>query len=122
METMQTVFVRNVARVLKKIDIHTQILPKEIPFFKEKFGYGGFIRLDHHRPCSARMIRDDGKFFREIESNCWDPEVRLLECQKQGVGIQVISTVPVMFNYWAKPEHTLDVSRYLNDHIATVAA
>jgi aminocarboxymuconate-semialdehyde decarboxylase len=23
-----------------------------------------------------------------------------------------------MFSYWAKPEHTLDLSRYLNDHIA----
>jgi aminocarboxymuconate-semialdehyde decarboxylase len=25
-----------------------------------------------------------------------------------------------MFNYWAKPEHCLDVSRFLNDHIAEV--
>jgi aminocarboxymuconate-semialdehyde decarboxylase len=25
-----------------------------------------------------------------------------------------------MFNYWAKPEHTLDLAKYLNDHIAQV--
>ncbi len=25
-------------------------------------------------------------------------------------------------SYWAKPEHTLDLSRYLNDHIAQVVA
>ena len=28
-----------------KIDIHTHILPPEIPSFKNKFGYGGFIEL-----------------------------------------------------------------------------
>ena len=26
-----------------KIDIHTHILPKDIPNWKDKFGYGGFI-------------------------------------------------------------------------------
>jgi aminocarboxymuconate-semialdehyde decarboxylase len=45
------------------IDIHTHILPKDIPNFKEKFGYGGFISLDHHKPCCAKMVMDD-KFFR----------------------------------------------------------
>jgi aminocarboxymuconate-semialdehyde decarboxylase len=103
-----------------KIDIHTHILPKDLPNLKEKYGYGGFIRLEHHRPCGARMLRDDGKFFREIESNCWDPQARLGDCDKYGVSLQVLSTVPVMFSYWAKPEHGLDLSKFLNDHIANV--
>lgn len=34
----------------------------------------------------------------------------------------MLSTVPVMFSYWAKPEHCLDLSRYLNDHLAQVVA
>lgn len=64
----------------------------------------------------------DGKFFRRIECNCWSPEQRIHECNSVGVDVQVLSTVPVMFNYWAKPEHTLDLARYLNDHIAQVVA
>ncbi|MCW3103359.1 MAG: 2-amino-3-carboxymuconate-6-semialdehyde decarboxylase [Bacteroidetes bacterium] len=102
------------------IDIHTHILPENIPNWKEKFGYGGFIHLDHHKPCCAKMMRDDGKFFREIEDNCWSAEKRIHECDHHQVDVQVLSTVPVMFSYWAKPDDCLNLSMFLNDHIAEI--
>ena len=105
-----------------KIDIHTHILPRDIPRWKEKFGYSGFITLDHHKSCSARMLRDDGKFFREIESNCWSAEKRIEECDAQELDVQVLSTVPVMFNYWARGEDCAETSKFLNDGIADIVA
>lgn len=65
------------------------------------------------------MMKDD-EFFREIQDNCWDPEVRLKECKHTHVDVQVLSTIPVLFHYWAKPEHAYDTSRFFNDHIAEV--
>ena len=105
---------------MKKIDIHTHILPPDIPNFKDKFGYGGFIRLEPVDGCRARMVRDDGKFFREIEENCWNPVARISDSDRFNVGAQVLSTVPVMFSYWTKPDDGLYISRHLNDHIAEV--
>jgi aminocarboxymuconate-semialdehyde decarboxylase len=66
------------------------------------------------------MIRDDGKFFREIEDNCWSAEKRIHECDHHHVDVQVLSTVPVMFSYWAKPDDCLNLSMFLNDHIADI--
>jgi aminocarboxymuconate-semialdehyde decarboxylase len=103
-----------------KIDIHTHILPKEIPKWKDKFGYGGFIQLEHHKPCCARMVKDDGHFFREVEENCWSAEKRIEESDDFGVRVQVLSTVPVMFSYWAKLQDGADVSQFLNDGIAEI--
>ena len=102
-----------------KIDIHTHIIPKNLPDFKKKYGYGGFISLEHHKPFCARMIVDD-KFFREIEDNCWDADVRISDCGNHGIDVQVLSTIPVMFSYWAKAIDALDLSKYLNDHIASI--
>ncbi len=100
-----------------KIDMHTHIFPKDIPDFTKKFGYGGFIHLEHHRQGYANMMQGE-KFFREINENCWDPAIRVEEYKNLGVDYQVVCTIPVMFSYWAKPQDGYDVSRFLNDDIA----
>ncbi len=93
-------------------------MPEKIPNWFEKFGYGDFIHLDHHKPCCARMMKGD-KFFREIESNCWEPKDRIIDMSATDVDIQVLSTIPVLFNYWAKPSEGLETARFLNDHICS---
>jgi len=96
---------------MKSIDIHTHVLPPELP------RWVGFMRIERIDDCRARMVRADGALFREIGSNCWDPAVRLRECDESGIGVQVVSTVPVMFAYQREGD---DLARFLNDHLASL--
>jgi len=102
-----------------KIDLHTHMLPRKWPDLRERYGYGGFVRLEHHKPCCARMMVDD-TFFREIQDDCWSGARRIGDCDGAGVSVQVLSTVPVMFSYWAKAGDAHDLSQILNDHLAEV--
>ncbi|RYY86738.1 MAG: amidohydrolase [Chitinophagaceae bacterium] len=103
-----------------KIDIHTHIMPEHMPNWVQKFGYGEFIHLEH-RNCTACMMKGD-KLFREVEPNCFDAESRIYDMEETGVTMQVLSTIPVLFNYWAKPKDGLETSRFFNDHIADTVA
>src|SRR4029077_4515284 len=102
-----------------KIDLHTHILPRNWPDLDQKYGYPGFVRLEHSDACSARMMIGD-RVFREINDNVWNAERRIEDMDSSGVSIQVLSTVPVMFSYWAKPRDALDLCRLLNDDIAEI--
>lgn len=99
-----------------KIDIHTHIMPAVMPNWTQKFGYGEFIHLEH-RNCEACMMKGD-KVFRVVDKNSYEAADRKVQMEETGVDIQVLSSIPVLFNYWAKAADGLETSRFFNDHIA----
>lgn len=99
-----------------KIDMHTHVIPQKLPRWADKFGYGDFITMEHNEPGFADMMKGK-QFFRRIEQNCWDGDLRIKEYAEKNTDIQVICTIPVLFSYWAKPQDGLEVSRFLNDDI-----
>jgi aminocarboxymuconate-semialdehyde decarboxylase len=103
-----------------KIDVHAHILPRDWPNLALKYHDPRWPWIDHAE--GRHRIYKDGRFFREIWPNTWDPELRIAEYAKHDVDVQVISTVPVMFSYWAEAIPALEFSRALNDHIASVCA
>jgi len=92
-------------------------MPRDMPDFARKFGYGDFIMLNHIAPGEANMMQGK-RFFRKINQNCWNPEIRISEYEQSNTQVQVVCTIPVLFSYWAKPEDGAEVARFLNDDLA----
>lgn len=101
-----------------KIDTHAHILPRDWPNLAEKYADDRFPVIVHTD--GRHRIYKDGKFFREIWPNTWDPQQRVDDYARFGVQVQVISTVPVLFSYWAKASQALELHRHLNDHTASI--
>lgn len=57
--------------------------------------------------------------LRKVDARLWDMASRLAAMDAAEVDRHVLSTVPVMFNYWAPPRAALDLARFLNDHVAS---
>jgi aminocarboxymuconate-semialdehyde decarboxylase len=91
-------------------------MPEHMPNWTQKFGYGEFIHMEQ-RNCQACMMKGE-KLFRVVEENCYKEDVRIKEMDETDVTIQVLSTIPVLFNYWAKSTDGYETSRFFNDHIA----
>jgi aminocarboxymuconate-semialdehyde decarboxylase len=107
-----------------KIDLHTHMLPPTLPDFAARFGYGGWVNLtpipqdDAGEFAGGAQMTIDGKFFRNVKPNCLHADARLHDMELHNVQVQVVSTVPVMFGYWAKAEHALEAAVLLNDDLA----
>jgi aminocarboxymuconate-semialdehyde decarboxylase len=101
------------------IDLHTHVIPARWPDLEKKFGYGGWVK---YQTCSGHKLDllIDKKLFRTVDDRCWSVRARKRDCRSHGVDMQVLSTMPVMFAYWAKPEDALYVAKTLNDDIASI--
>ena len=102
-----------------KIDIHTHIIPQNLNEITEKYSDPRFLKIDPIDDLSA-MLKKDGSDFRKIACNCWNQNVRMQEFDNTDVDIQVLSTLPVLFSYWADDNECLKLSNFLNNHLADI--
>lgn len=102
-----------------KIDIHTHILPENLNEITNTFSDPRFLRMDAIDDKTA-MLRKENKVFRQVDCNCWSHQARTKECNETGVNIQVLSTIPALFSYWATDDECLSLSKFLNDYIGEI--
>jgi aminocarboxymuconate-semialdehyde decarboxylase len=96
------------------IDIHNHFFPRAWPDLAARYGTPNWPSIKHSQPGKAEIMVGD-RFFRQISSACWDPEVRLQEMDRDGVEMQVLSATPVLFAYDRPVEHALDCAQLFND-------
>jgi aminocarboxymuconate-semialdehyde decarboxylase len=96
------------------IDIHNHFFPRAWPDLAARYGTPDWPWIKHTEAGKAEVMVGD-RFFRQIYSACWDPEVRLSEMGRDGVDMQVLSATPVLFAYERPVEHALDCAQLFND-------
>ena len=96
------------------IDIHNHFFPRTWPDLAARYGTSNWPWIKHTEAGKADIMVGD-RFFRHIDSACWDPEVRLRAMDRDGVETQVLSATPVLFAYERPVEHALDCARLFND-------
>lgn len=102
-----------------RVDFHTHIISEDFPDLAAKYGDDRFPVLQKTCSCGAEIMVQ-GKTFRKITGQTWDPVKRIEDMDKEGVDIQVLSPIPVTFSYWSNSEAGLELARSQNDFIASV--
>ena len=81
---------------LFRVDFHAHIIPGNFPDLEEKYGDNRFPTLQHTCDCGAEIYKD-GKSFRKIDDNAWDPEKRIAQMDEEGIDVQVLITYSCYF-------------------------
>ena len=103
-------------KTVKKIDFHTHILPEELPDFGKQYGgerWPSIVRVDENN--SHIMVQ--GKVFRKISSETWDPAKKIERMNLDGIDMQVLSPIPIGLCYWAPAEGAAAIARLQNEYI-----
>lgn len=95
------------------IDMHSHFFPREWEDLGKRFG-GDWPWMKHLGGGKA-MVMVGGKEFRPVSSACWDADKRLEEMDRDGVGLQVMCSTPVLFAYARAVDQALYCARIFND-------
>lgn len=102
------------------IDVHTHYVPKGWPDLSDVAGTDApWLRVESEREA---MMMTGSTEFRRIQSDAWDPEVRLADMDADGVVTQVVSPTPVFFNYARSGEQAAKIATVFNDLALDIVA
>jgi aminocarboxymuconate-semialdehyde decarboxylase len=111
----------------EKWDVHTHTVfsPETYESLSRYTHYDDFIRVRAHetKPCCAVMVNSKGEVQREVEEDAYNADVRLKDCDDDGVTFQILSPTPMMIPDYVDNVHdAVEICQILNDDNAKTAS
>lgn len=102
---------------LRKIDVHTHVVPPRLPTKNWGDAEGRFLRVEQSGAEERRAILA-GELVRVVDRRAWEPAARLAAMDASGTEVHVLSPTPFTFLYDAPTEIAAGVARWQNEYLA----
>ncbi|HXL60233.1 MAG TPA: amidohydrolase family protein, partial [Mycobacterium sp.] len=101
------------------VDVHTHAIDIDLPDLRQAYPHDLWPSVDRSIETEARLIFG-GVPYRRIDHRCWSPEARLVDMDREGVAVQVLSPIPVTFCYRASAAGAAELASAQNEFFARI--
>jgi aminocarboxymuconate-semialdehyde decarboxylase len=101
------------------VDVHTHAIDPDLPDLRRAYPHDLWPSVERTSETDARL-KFGGQPYRRIDHRCWSPDTRLLDMDREGVAVQVLSPIPVTFCYQASATGAAELASAQNEFLARI--
>jgi aminocarboxymuconate-semialdehyde decarboxylase len=101
------------------VDVHTHAIDGDLPDLGHRYPHDDWPTLQLASETEAQLLLG-GIPYRRIDQRCWSPEARLIDMNREGVAMQVLSPIPVTFCYSASAGGAAELAAAQNEFFARI--
>ena len=101
------------------VDVHTHAIDDDLPDLTRVYPDDRWPSIDRTSETDAHL-NFGGQFYRRIDHRCWSPNVRLVDMDREGMAVQVLSPIPVTFCYQASAAGAAELASAQNEFFTQI--
>jgi aminocarboxymuconate-semialdehyde decarboxylase len=101
------------------VDVHTHAIDEDLPDLTPAYPDDCWPSIERTSETDARL-NFGGQFYRRVDHRCWSPDARLIDMDRQGIAVQVLSPIPVTFCHRASAAGAAELASAQNEFFARI--
>ena len=101
------------------VDVHTHAIDDQLLDLRRAYPHDLWPSVDRTGDTEAHLLFG-GQPYRRIDHRCWSPAARLMDMDREGVAVQVLSPIPVTFCYSASAAGAAELASAQNEFFARI--
>jgi len=99
--------------------VHTHAIDDDLPDLRSAYPHDLWPSVDRTGETEAHLLFG-GQTYRRIDHRCWSPKARIIDMDREGVGMQVLSPIPVTFCYRSSAAGAAELASAQNEFFARI--